>query len=507
MAKLPRFQESGLISANVPQLDFASLKEENRYSAAVTESLDRLSQFAFGKAAEQQKESDRLVGIQLRGDYEADIQKRITELDVMVSTGQLTDFTQIQTEVQSLQGYVRTLASVDANQAAGLMQSITASGNALLKKSSDILVKAYGAERDAVTDQTISNIRSNLDAVYQYEQDPDRIKEYEAGTRGIVFSVAAQNPSTLPKKMEEYDKARIAARNNAFVNFFVSEDFGGTPPQRLTKMRSGDVGKFQPIWNTLNEGDRQKIISDTLARYVENVQILETQDKLAKAESKLENSLDFDRLVQGDIGTDEYINRLRGRGYVFSKEELSELRGGGVAGADLQLFGSLEVQARKGLLTEADTEEMAKSRRISFRQRIELNRVIDGQENKDVAEAKLFIANAYVPNPSDPLTRRSHERRAEVTNQLLVEMQDAQLAGKPFNVRARARQLVDERNKQDDVKQLSEARTRLRTALAEAGLNQDREDWTEADLRAAGVDNADVRRKILRNVRAVQDKK
>jgi hypothetical protein len=150
---------------------------------------------------------------------------------------------------------------------------------------------------------------------------------------------------------------------------------------------------------------------------------------------------------------------------------------------------------------------MAKSRRISFRQRIELNRVIDGQENKDVAEAKLFIANAYVPNPSDPLTRRSHERRAEVTNQLLVEMQDAQLAGKPFNVRARARQLVDERNKQDDVKQLSEARTRLRTALAEAGLNQDREDWTEADLRAAGVDNADVRRKILRNVRAVQDKK
>lgn len=507
MAKLSRYQETGLISADIPRLDFADIKEAGRYSTAVSESLDKISQFAFGKAQEEKKQADKLLAIQLRADYEGEVQNEISKLDVLVSTGQLSDFTQIQTQVQSLQGYARTLAQYDIEQASGLMRSISTSGNALLKKSSDLLVKVYGAEVDSKTDDTIANLRGNLDSLYQYEQDPERLKEYEAGARSIAFAVAAQNPSSLPKKMEDFDKARIAARNNAITNYFVSPEFGGSPSEKLNNMRSGNVGKFAPVWAALNEEEKQKIIASTLARYVEDVKILDQQDKLAKQASATENSLDWDSWSANRISGDELKTRLRARGYVFSREELDKVNSGDTAGAPPQVIGALEMQARNSLMSEQKADELFRSGQINLKQRNGLLGIINGGETKDRAEANDYINRSFVPNPLDPTTRNSHIRAAEVRNQLANEVLDARVAGKSIDISARARELVGERMQKEDMKALQDARERLRRQLGEIGLSQEREDWTDADLQKAGVSNADKRRQILRSVRAIQDKK
>ncbi len=50
---LPTYQPSGLLSQPTPKLDFADLRESERSSQMMAQSLDRLSEFAFKAAAKK----------------------------------------------------------------------------------------------------------------------------------------------------------------------------------------------------------------------------------------------------------------------------------------------------------------------------------------------------------------------------------------------------------------------------------------------------------------------
>jgi hypothetical protein len=56
------------------------------------------------------------------------------------------------------------------------------------------------------------------------------------------------------------------------------------------------------------------------------------------------------------------------------------------------------------------------------------------------------------------------------------------------------------------MQQLNDAKERLAKLLGDVGLNPDRTDWTDEDLKRAGVSNADKRKSILRQVRVIKDK-
>lgn len=52
MADLPRYQSTGRVFADVPQLDFANVRESFKQSQSMSNALDKLSSFAFDKAKE-----------------------------------------------------------------------------------------------------------------------------------------------------------------------------------------------------------------------------------------------------------------------------------------------------------------------------------------------------------------------------------------------------------------------------------------------------------------------
>jgi len=377
MARLPRFQESGLISADVPRLDFANIRESGRFSQSISENLDRISQFAFGQAEKQQKEEQRILGIQLRADLESEVQKELNNLDILVETGQISNFDDIQNRVKSMQGMARGLAEVDAEQANGLMRSISTGGNALLRKSSDILVKAYGAQQDVKTDETISNLRRNLESLYSVETDPDVINQYEAGARNIAFALAAQNPTTLPKKLEEFEKARVAARDTAMTNFFVSTEFSSRPSEALDKLRKGDAGKYSPIWNNMDQGQKDSVIQSMLKRQADDLQIIDRDNKLMTERNRAANYADYNEFYQGKIGGDQLLERMASRNYVPGREELRAIREGDVPGAPDNYFGALQYQARTGQMDLAKANQLFVDRRISLKQRNDLFGLID----------------------------------------------------------------------------------------------------------------------------------
>ena len=510
MAKLPQFQESGLISADAPRLDFANLREQAKGYGGIAEGLDKISQFAFGKVKEKETEANKILGIQLRADSELGVQKEIDRLSGMADRGELP-YDQAQLEVQALQGFARGMADAGhIEQASGLMRSISTSGNALLRKVSEVEGAKYGAEIDVKSAELVRTLGKNMQDVWNLyrngQMNEDEVVQYEAGARGVMVGMAGQSKDTVKRYLDAdglFEKARLAARNNTMVTYFNTPEFAARPSDALTKLRTGDAGVFSPVWGKLDEGQRDTLVQTMLKRQADDLQILDRDNKLSIERNRAANYESYNRFYSGAIGGDELLADMSKRGYIPSREELKQIREGDVPGAPDQYFGALQYKARQGGMGLADANNLFEQRRISLKQRNELFGLIDKTDRPDMARAKDFIGNSFVPNPLDPTTRAGNVRKAEVTNQLLAEEQESIAQGKPFDAFGRAQALVANRLQQEDVKRLQDDKARLRQKLEKSGLTYS-EDYTEETLKRAGVSNANERKSILRSIKSIK---
>ena len=264
MARVPRYQESGVVSGDVPAISTANLAAQVSIQQGIGASLDRLSQFAFGEAKERADQQNRILGIQMRADLEAEVAKELELIDRDVTIGKLADFGEIQSRVKSLQGYASELYKVDVNQAAGLMNSISQSGRALLNKSNKLITDAIGTERDRVTDQTIKAYQVALSNAWQTIEDPMELQAFQDRLRNTVSGMAYNNPSSYNKYMApggEYDKMATNARNNAMAEYFTSSEFSpsGTGTEMILKLNANNAGKYAGQWGSMGFDERKAL--------------------------------------------------------------------------------------------------------------------------------------------------------------------------------------------------------------------------------------------------------
>lgn len=285
MARLPRYQESGLISADIPRMDFANLRESSEMSQTIASSLDRISQFAFGEVKKERDKENQLLGIQVRAELEGEVQKRMADLTVRVETGQLSNFNAVQDEITALRGLAVGLAEVSPEQAQGLMQSIASSGKVLMAKSSDILVKAYEAQAQVGLDETLGALSKTMESIYEYVQDPEERAKMVAAARGKIYAQATQAPSLIPKALEDFEKVNKSAEISAMAKYFSSPDFGLTESQRLSRLDANDAGKFTKDWAQKSEVERIEIKKVMYARAVDNISARDRDAKLRKMEN------------------------------------------------------------------------------------------------------------------------------------------------------------------------------------------------------------------------------
>jgi hypothetical protein len=263
MARIPRYQETGALSGDIPAISFPNLTAQANLQQGIGASLDKLAQFAFGEAKERQDKENKILAIQMRADLEAEVAKEIEKIDLEVTTGKLSDFGSIQNRVKSLQGYANPLYERDVAQASGLMQSITASGKALLNKSSKLLSDAYGTERDRVTDQAIKSYARSFENAWQ-TMGPEELDAFQSRMKNIVSGIAFQNPASYNKYMGpggEYDKMATAARNNSMAGYFMSPEFNqsGTATEMISKLNKDDAGKYSQQWQKMGFEERKAL--------------------------------------------------------------------------------------------------------------------------------------------------------------------------------------------------------------------------------------------------------
>ena len=352
MARLPRYQESGLISADIPRMDFANLRESAEFSQTISNSLDRISQFAFGEVKKERDKQNQLLGIQVRAELEGEVQKRFAELTTRVETGQLSSYNAIQEEVTAMRGLASGLAEVSPEQAQGLMQSIASSGKVLMNKSSDILIKAYQAQAQVGLDETLGALAKTMESVYEYVQDPEERAKMVSAARGKIYAQATQAPSLIPMALEKFEKVNRAAEQSAMAKYFSSADFGLNEAERLSRLDAGDAGKFTKDWASKSEVERIEIKKVMYAKAVDNIAARDRDAKL----KKMENDADYVETYKQWLQERNPVAKAQlGKKLVASADSVADIDRvlkAPESGGDPLLFSNLRDDIENGIITD-----------------------------------------------------------------------------------------------------------------------------------------------------------
>jgi hypothetical protein len=501
MARLPRYQESGLISADIPRMDFANLREASAQQQSIGEALTRISDFAFGKVQKEREQQNKLIGIQLRTDLEMQAQVELADITAKVETRQLKDPKIIQETITALaQQGARTLGRYSPEQASGFANTIASQGRAIIAKSSDLYVKEYQAGIDVQANNSIRAQSLNLETVYETAPTIEAALGAVVESRGRISAIAAQS-SNPERVMQDFEKASINARNNVLVRAFSSPEFADRPSAALAKLDKNDAGRYSEVWSTMTLEEKDVVRERILKRQADIYSQTERERKATEEANKI-TGLDIrEQLYRGRLGPNEAIKRLRAINDISSSEMQAILKGE-VGGASDELYGRFEGLVDRGQMGEAGIDAYARSGQMSWKQANKLKAMARGTD-KDYTEAKRFIDKSLgVPDPMVPGFRNERARAAEVQTQFIEERERALDAGEAFNPIETAQRLVKGRKEQDDVKLQDAAKDRLRKKLEEAGLRYS-EDYTAEDLKRAGVNNRDAKTitNLLKQVR------
>ena len=490
MARLPRYQESGLISADIPRMDFANVREASRQAQTIGDALTKISDFAFGQVRQQQEQRNKLLAIQARTDLEMQAELELANLNLQVETGQLKNQKVIQETITALgQSGARALGQLSVEQANGYMNSIMGRGRAILAKSSDRIVKEYQANLDLMATDTIKANTINLESVYETAPTIEDAYKEVLESRARVSAIAMQTSNPV-KYMQEFEKSTISARDNVLVRAFSAPDFADRPSAALQRLDKGDAGRYSQIWGQMTIDEKEAVRERMFKRQADIYSQTEKERK-ANQEANRITGLDIrEQLYRGKIGPNEAIRRLRAIDDISGSEMQSILKGES-GGANDELYGRFEGLVDRGQMGEAAIDSYANAGIMSWKQANTLKKMARGTD-KDYTEAKRYIDKALgVPDPMVPGFRNERARAAEVQRQFIEERERALAAGDAFNPIETAQRLVAGRKEQDDVKMQDAVKKRLENKFEQVGIKYS-ETYTREDLERLGVSKRDA---------------
>lgn len=335
MAELPKYQQTGRIFADVPQLDFANVRESFKRSQSIANSLDKMSEFA-GKFAEIQVKkqaqqfnidnpitteqlreaaktgitADDLIGkqggglvwdevarkvqaSQLRTQLEVEANTSALQIKNMVDTNQITDANEVKSKFMALQdGMSKQLFMLDPDEASRFQTSTGALIKNLQKESYDKLYENYQlANQVKAGDYKVVALEA-MDAVLRAENDPEKVIAQRSLIRqtfanlakegGAVFAIAEVN-----KLDNEINQRQI----NYFEDYAIKnsvKNFEGLPniSETMKNISIGNLGEKSALWNNLPQDEKNKISNNIYAKLTQNYSAFKAQESYVKEQNE-----------------------------------------------------------------------------------------------------------------------------------------------------------------------------------------------------------------------------
>lgn len=341
MAELTRYQQTGRIFADVPQLDFANVRESFKRSQTISNALDRVSEFAFKEAAknaerqaeqfaidnpltiDQVREASRsgvkpedlikstgggqiwqetltkLQGEQLRSQLEVLGKQALVDLQTQVETGQITNMEDVRLKQEAVVNGLRKTLSFSPDSVMRFDATMGTISSALYKEAQGQLVRDYKLSQQSQAKVNYDNsLRAYKAMLNTGVESPEMLREIEYALADQLERQSADGGMDFALKLkDDFYKEMQAVKLSSLINTAVSPEFAKDMTSSLTKIRNGDLGKFTPIYNTLSEDDKKKVRQDVASSWSDLYNARESDRKNLIRENEEINKADIKKML------------------------------------------------------------------------------------------------------------------------------------------------------------------------------------------------------------------
>lgn len=342
MAELTRYQQTGRVFADVPQLDFANVRESFKASQSMSSALDKLSQFAYKEAAtvaetkaeqfsvenpitlEQIKQAQesgidanelitatgggaiwektlrKMQGEQLRAQLEVHGQSALSDIMGQVNNGQLNNMQEIKQKFESaITGYEKPLIGINPESAVRFKQSMAATAHSFYKEAAKKLESDYRNDQQILSQINFDNSLKATKSMLNTVTDPAILEEYKNLQFKNVYEQAREGGTDFAQQqankfLTEFDAIKL----NHFTEVATSPKYASDIVGAAQKIRAGDFGDATPLYNALPEEDKKKVRQNSLLAWSDVINATKQQEGYVKIQNKEKDDKDVIKLYE-----------------------------------------------------------------------------------------------------------------------------------------------------------------------------------------------------------------
>lgn len=329
MADNPRYQKSGILYADMPTLQFSSVQESIKASRSLSDSLNKISDFAFKGVADKAKKEGMLYGVTnrpsleqlgdalkkgrnpndlfsedwtifgqaaksvqaegVRQDLELQTRQKFAEISAALDSRVPFDLDQLTTEMDAMvNGFSKVLSTVDAEETMKYRASASTSGYTVYQKALNIKSEQILADNQAKADTGLRLLEQVYpDVINATNGNPIEIKAMLAPERDRLEALIARTGGKEYEYKSKLVEMEDTAYSNSIIDYALKNSAEFVPPGSnvFKEMRKGNVGKLTDLYFTLPK-KTQRNIEEQLIKDVSNSTSLM---KLQKEEIALAN--------------------------------------------------------------------------------------------------------------------------------------------------------------------------------------------------------------------------
>jgi hypothetical protein len=337
MADLPSYQSTGRVYSELPQLDFANVREAFKQSQTMSNQLDRLSSYAFtemGKATEAKAEKFALdnpitkedlinaqssgidlikasgggqiwedtlrkfQGEQLRSQLEVHGQAALTDILAQVERRELTDPSEIKQKFESaVTGFEKPLANISPESAVRFKQSMGATAGAFYKEATKKLTADYLIDQEILAEENLVYSTKAAEAMIATITEPALQNEAKNLLIRRVYEQAREAGPTFAKKQVNAFTTRFEElvsnkfETEALSKSFASNPVTGLPDISLTmqKLANNELGEFSGLWANYEQDKKDKVMQSVYTRLTQQYSAVDINNKAVKAAKEKSN--------------------------------------------------------------------------------------------------------------------------------------------------------------------------------------------------------------------------
>ena len=372
-----------------------------------------------------------------------------------------------------LDGYSRSLVQIDPEASLKFRATIASLGNTVLEKAAVAELKRVKAENNIKLELDFQRVQQELEEVFSRsswgefqdgtplspDQFADAIKQSFI-TKAALIGGQEQALSYVQK----FPAAIRQAKVNAVTRYITTDtEMTKDPLDTYGRLRSGDVGMMSQVYQSMDQDDKAKVISNLMS---------DVSNKASLAEKKRKDQ----ELVDKDAALDLYEQWLQSNNpaekrrlqqdlldlNVLTLEQTRNLLDPDTAKTSPNVIFFLEDQIDSGVITNsADLLNAGSKRGVTGKDMVDLRRRLSGRVTTEVKATIRRLAG--IPEGLVNIDPKGAEAKKylDIQQRLETERAKAVAEGKPFDQLGVLRQIDVEGQQKRDTAAATAARRRL----------------------------------------------